>query len=151
VRYADITYAIDRIRSVLIKSDSSNEDEYQIYINWKTWYTSRSSITFVTNRGNEVKRLLLLDIRQNRKRTYQRSSRRWIIHSFKNASIQGSYRVRILVEHRMLGICYSHPEEGKLNLPYQVCKYNRLLYEYQGTFARLTNTHTGIVIRTRDA
>jgi hypothetical protein len=31
VRYADITYVIDRIRSVLIESDLSNEDEYHIY------------------------------------------------------------------------------------------------------------------------
>ena len=31
VRYADITYVINRIRSVVIESDLSIEDEYQIY------------------------------------------------------------------------------------------------------------------------
>jgi hypothetical protein len=46
VRYADITYVIDCIRSVLIVSDLSNEDEYQIY-QLENLVTSRSSITFV--------------------------------------------------------------------------------------------------------
>ena len=101
--YADITYVIDRIRSVLIVSHLSDEDEYQIYqlenlVHFPIQY-------YICNRieKNEVKRLLLIDGRQNQKRrsTAEQTlseNHALIMHRFR----QSRTGIRLLMRYRIL-------------------------------------------------
>jgi hypothetical protein len=84
-------------------------------------YAPHNQLAFSTQlieetKWNEVKRLPLLDNRQNRKRRYRRSSRRWTNHSFMNMHGWIDARVApgsdIRWEHRILSIRYSYPEKG---------------------------------------